>query len=190
MRQIIKNKFFLLSIVFLYPLLFDFRSTQSSDKIIVYIISLSFLIGSILIISNYKTINKKAFYFIIPFIIFLLDGMIRSLIEGHSIILIFSSALPMVFFILSVLIASSINIRDEKSALNFFYMIVIFLILSAFFKVIFSFYYYGVDLSNVRYQIISAGLPLLFSYGLTSFLFQKQRLGTVALLIPIIIILI
>ncbi len=188
MRQIIKNKFFLLNIVFLYPLIFDFRSTQSSDKIIIYMISLSFLIGSILIISNYKTINKKSFYFIIPFMIFLLAGMIRSLIENHSITLIFSSALPMVFFILSVVIASSINIRDQKSVLNFLYMIVIFLILAAFFKFIFSFYYYGLDLSNVRYQIISSGLPLLFSYGVTSFFFQKQRFGTVALLIPIIVV--
>jgi len=190
MRYVIKNKIFLLYIIFLYPLIFDFRTTQGSTKILVYMISVSFLIGSILIISNYKTINKKAFYFTIPFIIFLLFGITRSLIESHSISLIFSSALPMVFFILSVVIASSINIQDEKNVLNFIYIIVIFLISAAIFKFIFSFYYYGVDLSTVRYQIISAGLPLLFSYGLTSFLFQKQHFGIVALFIPIIVVLV
>ena len=190
MRYVIKNKIFLLYIIFLYPLIFDFRTTQGSTKILVYMISVSFLIGSILIISNYKTINKKAFYFTLPFIIFLLFGITRSLIESHSISLIFSSALPMVFFILSVVIASSINIQDEKNVLNFIYIIVIFLISAAIFKFIFSFYYYGVDLSTVRYQIISAGLPLLFSYGLTSFLFQKQHFGIVALFIPIIVVLV
>jgi len=175
------NNIFILSLM-LFSLAFDYRTSVNSSKLFIVILSLLSLLSGLFLIYKIKYLYKKSTAFIFIIILFILTTSISGFIHGQTTYQVFSAEIPLLIFLISFIVISSFPLYKKNLNLNkMIHTIFYFMFISVIFKLLFGFYYYGLTLSSVRYEIISPVLILLFSYGITSLLYSKQKYGLLAL---------
>jgi hypothetical protein len=177
------NIVFIFSLM-LFPLAFDYRTTDGASKVLIVALSLMSLLSGFFLIYKIRYLYSYSTNFIISTLLFIIGSTFSSFIHGHNIYSIFSSEIPLLLFLVSFIVMSSIHLY--KNNLHKIIMAILgFMFLSVFFKFFFGFYYYNLTLSTVRYEIISPLIILLFSYGLTSAIYSKKKWGTLSLAVAI-----
>lgn len=175
--------------VMLFSLAFDFKSNDDGDghQLLILMGLFSLFIGFLLVLYLIQNINKQALILSLSTFLFIIVSSLVGIIHGQKLYEVLSLTIPLLLFIVAVLSTASLNIRDNNinTLIN---IVLIFMITSALFKVFFALSYYNVDFSNIRYQVISPVLILLFAYGLASAIYKKQPFGYLAIIIPISII--
>lgn len=164
----------------LAPLVFDFRSNEGS--IFVILLGLISLISGILYILYKRNFNAKILLVISIFWIFIITSCLVGVVRGQELYSILAQIMPLVLFSNAALIYSDYFDINNSRSIN----IVLFLsVISAIWKLIFSIFYYGLDVENMRYQILSGSIILLYSYGIASFLISKKPFGAFVLLLSL-----
>jgi O-antigen ligase len=174
-------------VIFLFLSAFDFRTNLGDSRI--YVMSLSVIsvfAGSLFILFTGR-ISKIIYALLLPTVFFLIVSLSSSLLRESSAYSTLSLVIPFVFFLLAIVGFSSLQLKKNQVE-TVLKIIVFFMFLSVLFKLFFAFYYYGLNIENVRYQIISPTMILLFSYGLVAVVYQKNNLGYIALLLVIAIV--
>jgi len=181
-NQIIK--IILIFSLMLFPLAFDYKTTDGDSKVLIVALSLISLLSGFFLIYKIRYLYSRSINFIISTLLFIIGSAFSSFIHGHNIYSIFSAEIPLLLFLVSFVVMSSIHLY--KNNLNKIIMVIVgFMFLSVFFKFFFAFYYYNLTFNNVRYEIISPLIILLFSYGLTSAIYSKKKWGTLSLVVAI-----
>jgi hypothetical protein len=173
----------------LFSLAFDFKSNDAGEghQLLIFMGLLSLSVGFLLILHLSQTLNKQALILSNSTLLFILASSLVGIIYGQKIYDVLSLTMPLLLFIVAMLSTASLNI-EHKHIRVLIKILLIFMITSALFKLLFSLSYYNVDFANIRYQIISPVLILLFAYGIASIIYERQPYGYLAIIIPIIIV--
>jgi len=173
--------------IILFTLAFDFRSDEDVGKYIAISMGMSSLLSGIIFIVVLRYINLKVLILLIPSLLFIFMAISSGLIRGQSFYDVFALSVPFFLFCIAFVSIASVKF-DSKYIKLFLNLIIIFVVISVLFKLIFGFLYYGLSIDNVRYQIIAPTLILLFAYGVSSILIQKQKLGNLALFFSLFVL--
>lgn len=176
-----------LFMMMLYFLVFDYRSNSEVSKYFVMFGGLASLFSGLFLMLKLRYINKHALPLVSVSFIFLIVASFSGIIRGQEIYNIASMVIPLLLFIIALIVTSAMNLKSINIQL-LIKLIAIFALISVMFKLVFGFYYYDLNIENVRYQIISPSLILLFAYGMTSLLYKKQKWGNLALTLSFLVI--
>lgn len=168
----------------LFTLVFDYRRSVADSSSLVIFLSLINIFCSASLILILNSFKKKILYYSFPILLFIITSTISGIMRDQSIYSVFAQILPAVIFFQTVLVFSSI-IQEQSESINILKLIVLSGVLSGIWKLIFTFSYSGLNLEDVRYQIISGATIMLFSYAVTCFIIEKRKYMWVALFLSL-----
>jgi hypothetical protein len=179
------NKFFFLISLF-FPNLIYYRSKFDTSNLTAYlsIISITFIIYAIFLI---KKKNKIDFKNILPFIVLFISGSIVSFIRDFPIIDIINRALPILFFICGYILIS-LFLDQEKNYSFLINSLFYLLIISAIYKYFFAISYYGLQITETRYQIIPSTFNMILCFFISSFIVKYMRFKSIICIVLFILI--
>lgn len=158
----------------LFTLVFDYRRSVADSSSLVVFLSLINIFCSaslILIINNYK---KKILLYFFPVIFFILTASLSGIARNQTVYSVAAQIIPAIIFLQTAFVFSSILKTNENDSyiLN---LIVLSGIFSSIWKLLFGLSYTGLNLEEVRYQIISGATIMLFSYAVASLVVEKRK---------------
>ena len=178
-----------LFLIMIYALAFDFRSELEVGKVFVVLIGVISLLSGLVLVVVLNSLDKRSLTLVVPALFLLVGSSLSGIAREQLIYDVVSLSMPLLFFIIALISVTSIRVEPDRLKM-FIHIIIAFALLSVVFKCVFGFLYYGLTLDNVRYQIISPAVIIVFSYGVASLLYKKQRFGIIALILSIIVIII
>lgn len=161
-------------ILYLATLLFDFRRSDDDRSMFVVVMGVANLgLGTLLLLMN-RQIGRGALLWVLPIGVFVVAGVFTGLLRDQALYATISRTVPVVIFgLAAVNVASLTNRLDTDRLIS---LVAVFALIAVVWKIAFGFAYYGLSISNVRYQIIAGSLPLVYAYGLTGFLVKRRKL--------------
>jgi hypothetical protein len=179
----------ILLIAMMFCSVFDFKRASDDQGAFVVIMGLLTVGFSMALLITHKRLHRSSVRLVAPFILFLTSSVCVALMHDRAIYLTLTSALPLFLFITTILV--TVEFSDTIEDLNFFMSTVVFFgLCTAVWKFFFSIYYWELDLSHARTQILSGAITSLFSYSVTSIFVASRRLALWALFITVAIVLI
>lgn len=172
--------------IYLALLIFDFRRSIDDTGNLVVILGVGNVIVGAILVARARVISLTLLGWMVPFIIFLLMTPFVGILRGQSIYAALSSSIPLLMFIIAALVIGNTYSSIPEPQLTS--SIALFSVTSVIWKFAFGFFYTGYGIENIRYQIISGALPLLFAYGLAGFLVKRERLTTTALVLSLLVL--
>lgn len=167
-----------------FTIIFDFRSTSDSSNLPVAILGITNFISGLILILRKNKIEKRIMIFLIPFWFFSIGSTLVGLLRGQDFFSVFAQIIPVLLFCNIALIVAIFSENFEK-LMGILNLSILSAVISAIWKLFFSFYYYDLNIETVRYQIISGATILLFSYGASSFILQKQKMMFFSILLSL-----
>lgn len=167
-----------------FTIIFDFRSSSDTSNLPVAILGITNFISGLILILKKNKIEKRIMIFLIPFWFFSIGSTFVGLLRGQEFFSVFAQIIPVLLFCNVALIVAIFSENFEK-LMRIVNISILSAIFSAIWKLFFSFYYYDLNIETVRYQIISGATILLFSYGASGFILQKQRMMFFSLLLSL-----
>jgi hypothetical protein len=133
-----------------------------------------------------RKLNTYSFPILGSTLLFIFGAVTSSLLRGEGLSNVLTMAMPILFYFLAITLLSAG--RDEESLKFIINVVLTFCFSSVLFKLFFGFYYYGLTVENVRYQIVSPAVVLLFSYSVTSFILKIGSYRLLALILSLFVI--
>ncbi len=166
---------------------FDFKTTTGGDKTLVIILGVTITLSGLMSAFSFRAWSTKSLGLFLSALAFLVVSAGVGFFRGQDAFSVMSMVIPLILFLVSIVILSSLK-ADFYQVRWVIATVTFFLLLSVIFKLIFGFYYYDQQLANVRYQIISPSIILMFAYAITSLLYKRKRLGYVCLILSILVV--
>jgi hypothetical protein len=168
----------LVLILYLLTLVFDFRRADGDDGSLVVVLGLGNLALGVALLLIERRFRRSVLLWTIPFVLLIVAATATGLLHGQPIYDVVSRTVPVAIFIMAIVIVASFRSgRDNGWMIS---VVAVVALVAVFWKILFGFAYYGLNIENVRYQIIAGSLPLVFAYGLTGFLVHRRRLMMLA----------
>lgn len=186
----IGNLNFILFFIMLFSLAFDYRSIDGS--LIVIVLGLVNVVVGFLLILSQRQFNKKVFYLISFFWLFAIITSLVGILRGQGSYSVLAQILPFVIFCNTAIIYASFIHRNDDFV-EIVKLSIWVAIFSMIWKPFFAIYYYSLNFTEVRYQIISGACIFLFAYGLSCIITKKNKnpiISIISIIFPIIIVLV
>jgi hypothetical protein len=168
----------LLLTLFFVTIVPDFRRIEGDDNPFVMIMGTANVLLGAWYCVIYRRFTTRLFLWASAFLLLIGAGTITGIYYDQGSYLVLSRAMPVVSFLLAAIAVHSLSGDAEKKAA--IGIILAIGLIAAAAKFVLGFYYYDLNLDNVRYQIISGSITLLFAYGFAA-MFSKGR--TLALIV-------
>lgn len=181
------NVNFVLFYIMVLMIAFDHKTIDGQSKIFITILSVFSIIIGLTLVLKKLYIRQGSEFIIISSFLFLIIASINGIIRTEDFYLVFSEGLPILFLIIGMVTISNFK-GDEETIKKIINIILLFLFTSAFFRFFFGFSQRDVDIESARYFILSPTIIMLFAYGVTSFLFQKNLLTYSSLVVSLFIV--
>ena len=179
------GKLLLLTLFFL-TIVPDFRRVEGDENPFVMIMGIANVLLGAFFCFNYRHLTTRLGYWIGPFVLLLGLGVLTGILYGRELYLVFAHAIPLLSFLLAAIAVHSLGGEAEKKAAIGIILAVGFL--AAAVKFAWGFYYYDLDLENVRYQIISGSVPLVCAYGFACIFSRDRKFTLLAILLAVLIV--
>lgn len=171
-------------IMVLFSLIFDYRRAEGDAFGFVVVFGLINIIAGLLFIFNKRIFNTSFIKISIPFFLFAISSSIVGLVRGQELYAVLAQILPILIFTNVFLVCASYA-NNSEDLLKLMQLMVISGLMAAVWKVFFAFSYYGLDMENVRYQILSGSTIILFVYGIASFIIKKSKYAMLSLFLSL-----
>jgi len=161
-------------------MVFDYRRLSLDTGGFVVIMGVLSILFAGALILHIRVVSRLVIMWTLPFLLFLVVAILSGVLRKQPLYSVIAASTPVVIFVLSAAAVASYP-RTPEDLPHMMNMIVGFALLAAIWKVMFGFIYYGLTISDVRYQVLSGATPLLFAYAVTSFLVHYRRFTITAL---------
>ena len=179
------GKHLLLTLFFL-TIVLDFRRIEGDENPFVVVMGIANVLLGAWYCVAYGRFTTRLFCWVAPFLLLIGAGTLSGILYGQETYLVLSTAIPMVSFLLAAIAVHAIDGEEEKRIAVGIILATAFMAAAA--KFAFGFYYYEVDFENVRYQIISGSVPLLFAYGFAGIFSRGQKFALTAIFVAVLIV--
>jgi hypothetical protein len=176
----------LLLTLFLLTIVLDFRRVEGDDNPFVMIMGVANVALGAWYCVVYRYFTTWLYFWSGAFLLLFGLGTVTGILHGQDTYLILSHAIPIFSFLFAAIALHSIMGDAEKRvAIN---ILLATGFIAAVAKLILGFYYYDLDIGNVRYQIISGSVPLICAYGFAGIFSKGRTFAFTSILLSLFII--
>jgi hypothetical protein len=164
----------------------DFRRIEGDDNPFVMIMGIANVLLGTWYCVLYHHFTTRLFLWVSTFVLLIGVGIITGILYGQETYFVLSHTIPVLSFMFAAIAGHSLHGDAEKKAA--IGIILAVGLVAAAVKFVVGFYYYDLDIENVRYQIIAGSIPLLFAYGFAGMFSKGRKLALLSISIALFIV--